>query len=275
MAEKDKENSDVDKFDGGVPLVFPASLRAKADKGTAHVGFAYMDGDNIGGSCHLFIPLGFSVPDSASYTSIELGAVGGAENAMKGEGVGALTLADVTAAAAASGAIVGQQLGSAGIGGALGSISNLRAGLAANPYTETQYTGSGIRSFGFTFKLVSESSAEADTALAVENFFRDNMYPEKAGATQLKYPNRFRIEFFNGDSKNKYMPHINECYLLSLQTTYNSTTNAFHDKGQPVEIDIALTFQEVKALTREDLHEEEVEEESAEAEEVAPEGEVV
>ena len=60
-----------------------------------------------------------------------------------------------------------------------------------------------------------------------------------------------------------------------MQTTYNSTTNAFHDKGQPVEIDIALTFQEVKALTREDLHEEEVEEESAEAEEVAPEGEVV
>ena len=58
-------------------------------------------------------------------------------------------------------------------------------------------------------------------------------------------------------SRDKYQlfVHNNECYLLSLQTTYNSTTNAFHDQGQPVEIDIALTFQEVKALTREELYE--------------------
>tara|TARA_R110002074_G_scaffold20790_4_gene65302 strand:+ start:661 stop:1458 length:798 start_codon:yes stop_codon:yes gene_type:complete len=255
MAE-DKENSDGDK-DAEVPLVFPASLRAQADKGTSHVRFKVLGPDDTGGSCHLFIPQGFSVPDSASYTSIELGMVGGAESAMKGEGVGAITMADVTAAAANAGAIVGQQLGSAGIGGSLGSISNLRKGLASNPYTETQYTGSGIRSFGFTFKLVAESSSEADTALAIEEFFRDNMYPEEQGAFTLKYPNRFKIEFYNGADKNKYMPLIKECYLLTLQTTYNSTTNAFHDKGQPVEIDIALTFQEVKALTRNDLHEEE------------------
>jgi hypothetical protein len=55
------------------------------------------------------------------------------------------------------------------------------------------------------------------------------------------------------------MPTIKECYLLSLNTTYNSTSNAFHDKGQPVEVDIAVTFQEVKALTRGDLYEEEPE----------------
>ena len=262
MSAETKTNSDADKADGGVPLVFPESLRAKADSGTAHVRFSYMDGDNIGGSCHLFVPLGFSVPDAASYTSIELGAVGGIESGAGGDGIGSMTEADVKGLAAQAGALVGAQLGSSGLGGMAGGLSNLRKGLAANPYTETQYTGSGIRSFGFTFKLVSESSKEADTALEIENFFRDNMYPERAGAFTLKYPNRFKIEFFNGGDKNKYMPHINECYLLSLQTTYNSTTNAFHDKGQPVEIDIALTFQEVKALTREELYEvEEISEE--------------
>lgn len=262
MAEDKKENSDEDKADGGAPLVFPESLRSQVDGGTAHVRFAYLDGDDIGGSCHLFVPLGFSVPDSAAYTSIELGAVGGVESGAKGDGIGSMSMADVKGLAAQAGSLVGAQLGSSGLGGMAGGLANLRAGLAANPYTETQYTGSGIRSFGFTFKLVSESSAEADTALAIENFFRDNMYPEKSGAFTLKYPNRFKIEFFNGGDKNKYMPHINECYLLSLQTTYNSTTNAFHDKGQPVEIDIALTFQEVKALTREELYEvEEISEE--------------
>lgn len=250
---EDKENSDADK-DTEVPLVFPASLRAQADKGTSHVRFKVLGPDDTGGSCHLFIPQGFSVPDSASYTSIELGMVGAVESAFNNGGIGSLTMADAMGQAATAGTLIGQQLGSALVGGALGGFSNLRKGLAANPYTETQYTGSGIRSFGFTFKLVAESSSEADTALAIEEFFRDNMYPEVAGAFTLKYPNRFKIEFYSGADKNRYMPFINECYLLTLQTTYNSTTNAFHDKGQPVEIDIALTFQETKALTRTGLY---------------------
>ena len=247
--------AETESKDGGGPLVFPASLRSQVDKGTSHVRFAVKDGDNIGPSCHLFIPQGFSVPDSASYTSIELGMVGAVESVLAGGGVGSLTMADAMAQTAVAGSLIGQKLGSALVGGALGGLTNLRKGLAQNPYTETQYTGSGIRSFGFTFKLVAESSSEADTALAIEEFFRDNMYPEVAGAFTLKYPNRFTIEFFNGDEKNRYMPFINECYLLTLQTTYNSTTNAFHDKGQPVEIDIAATFQETKALTRTGLYE--------------------
>ena len=247
--------AETESKDGGGPLVFPASLRSQVDKGTSHVRFAVKDGDNIGPSCHLFIPQGFSVPDSASYTSIELGMVGAVESVVRDGGVGSVTMADAMGQAATAGTLIGQKLGSTLVGGALGGLTNLRKGLAQNPYTETQYTGSGIRSFGFTFKLVAESSSEADTALAIEEFFRDNMYPEVAGAFTLKYPNRFTIEFFNGDEKNRYMPFINECYLLTLQTTYNSTTNAFHDKGQPVEIDIALTFQETKALTRTGLYE--------------------
>jgi hypothetical protein len=265
MTDK-KENSDAEKG-SEVPLVFPASLRAQADKGTAHVRFAVLGPDDTGGSVHLFIPMGFSVPDSAAYTSIDLGTTGAVESAFNTEGNN-ITGADASGLAADAGGLVAAAItpGAGGVGAAAGGLSKLRGGIASNPYTETQYTGSGIRSFGFTFKLVSESSSEADTALAIEDFFRDNMYPEEAGASQLRYPNRFKIEFYNGADKNKYMPLIKECYLLNLQTTYNSTTNAFHDNGQPVEIDIAVTFQEVKALTRGDLHEEEEisEEEGAE-----------
>jgi hypothetical protein len=248
-------NSDAEKGDSNTILVFPSSLRSESDKGTAHVRFKVLGESDDGPCCHLFIPQGFSVPDSASYTSIDLGATGAAESAFNTEGNN-ITGADVSGLAADAGGLVGNALGSAGAGAALGGAAKLRAGIASNPYTETQYTGSGIRSFGFTFKLVSESAKEADIALDIEHFFRENMYPEEAGASQLKYPNRFRIEFFNGGSRNKYMPIIKECYLLNLQTTYNSQTNAFHDDGQPVEIDIAATFQEVKALTRGDLYEE-------------------
>jgi len=243
-------------LDSSAPICFPASLRAKADTGMPHVRFmiAAKSGEPPGASVHLFIPMGFSVPDAAAYTSIDLGITGGLEAIMKADKT--LTEADAKGLMAdMSGLAVSSLIPQAGgIGAMAGGLTRLRGGIASNPYTETQYTGSGIRSFGFTFKLVSENSKEADIALVIENFFRDNMYPESTGAAQLKYPERFKIDFFNGEDPNKFMPHIKECYLLSLQTTYNSTTNAFHDKGQPVEIDIALTFQEVKALTREELY---------------------
>lgn len=53
---------------------------------------------------------------------------------------------------------------------------------------------------------------------------------------------------------NKYMPFIQYSYLLNMTATFNSATNLFHKTGAPVELDLALTFQESKALKREDLY---------------------
>ena len=271
MAETDNsvattENSDKAESTPAI-FTFPERLRAEADSGSAHVRFKVLNETKDGPTVHLFAPQGFSVPDAAAYTTMDLGLVGASENvALNG---GTVTEADMTNAVAGSGAMVGNALGSSTAGALLGGSTLLRKGIATNPYTETQYTGSNIRSFGFTFKLVSESSEEADTALAIENLFRSNMYAEDAGANTLKYPNRFTIEFYNGSKINKYMPKIIECYLVTFNTTYNSTTNAFHDKGQPVEVDIAATFQEVKALIKKDLYPKEPED-SEDSEEGTP-----
>lgn len=239
-------------------LTFPSTLRSQVADGAAHVRFKSLDKNDTGQAIHLFVPQGFSLPDAQAYTTMDLGIMGGlerAKNALITSGKTDLNQSDLEGAASKAGSIIGSFFGGSqsGVGAALGGMHALRKGYASNPYTETQYTGSTVRSFGFTFKLVSESSDEADVALAIENFFRDNMYPEIAGDFTLNYPNKFKIEFFNGDSINKYLPLIRESYLVSLNTTYNSTTNAFHDSGQPVEIDIAATFQETKALTKEEL----------------------
>ncbi len=233
-------------------LVFPSKLRSEADGGAAHVRFQAIDADGIGPTVHLFVPQGFSVPDAAAYTTMDLGTVG----ALAGVSEGELTAADATAKLAMAGGLLDMKSGgvSLGLGAATGGFKALREGIASNPYTETQFTNSNIRSFGFTFKLVSETEEESDTALAIENFFRENMYPEVAGAVALRYPNKFKINFYNGGTPNKFMPRIAECYLATFNTTYNSTGNSFHKGGQPVEIDIACTFQETKALTRKDLY---------------------
>ena len=91
-------------------------------------------------------------------------------------------------------------------------------------------------------------------AAIIENIFRKYLYPTKAGVASLQYPAKFNIGFFTGGKINKYMPKIMETHLVNCTTTYNSTSNAFHDDGQPVEVDVALTFQETKPLLRSDLY---------------------
>ena len=69
----------------------------------------------------------------------------------------------------------------------------------------------------------------------------------------MKYPPVWTIKSFNGSERNMYIPGIYGCYLTGLNSTYNSGTNIFHADGSPIEIDIGLTFQETKVLTRAEI----------------------
>ena len=54
-------------------------------------------------------------------------------------------------------------------------------------------------------------------------------------------------------AKNDFVPEIFDCYLVSLETTFNSTTNTFHGDGAPLEVDINLSYQETRVLNRADI----------------------
>lgn len=217
-------------------------MREKAEGSFPHVGFQLADQKNQQfDRIHLYIPQGFSVPDAASYNTVDLGVIGG------GAREGSVTEADTLA----QGAKLGNNLP-----GALGEISQAQAisqGVAVNPNTNVAFGGTQVRNFNFEFKLVSQSPQEAQVARKIEQLFRKYMYPELAGKISLKYPPQFQITFYNGEDVNPFMPKIMPCYLLSIATTYNSTTNAYHKDGSPVEVNINLAFQETKALVRDDL----------------------
>ena len=93
----------------------------------------------------------------------------------------------------------------------------------------------------------------------IENAFRKYMYPKERGTGSLEYPPTFRIEFMSGGKPNKYMPRIIDTYLTGMGANYNATGNAFHENdgvlgAAPTEIDLSMTFQEVRAITRDDLY---------------------
>lgn len=221
-------------------LTYPLGLREKASGSFPHVGFTLSDQKNSQfGSIHLYVPSGFSVPDAASYNTVDLGVLGG--DSERGE----TTAADTTAGATKLTFFPGL--------GELSQAQAISAGVALNPNTNMAFGGTQIRNFNFSFKMVSQSPEEANVARRIEQLFRKNMYPEIAGNVSLKYPPQFQITFYNGKDVNQYMPKIMPCYLMAVTTTYNPNSNSFHVDGSPVEVDLNLTFQETKALTRGDL----------------------
>lgn len=230
-------------------LAFPDSLRSKIDKGFPHVQFTMArKGAPDFKSIHLFMPQGVASADGASYGSTNLGLAGAAKAASGSDEItGSDVIGQVTKAAKGLG----------GITGASGQIAELESGVIVNPYTTMTFDGTVLRSFAFAFKLVPESAAESVTARDIENIFRKYLYPKDLGAGSLEYPPTWKVKFMNGESVNKYMPRIIDTYLINMTATYNSTGNSFHknsDGAAPVEIDVALTFQEVRAITRDDLY---------------------
>jgi len=243
--------------DPGPILRYPMNLVEK--DGQELIRFRIVDRKTLEDqrSIYLYSPPGLSVADAAGYTQADLGLIGGGIDAVgdmatgKKEASENNLISDLVSAATT---------GAAGKLGAAGQAGMIAGGVASNPYTNVQFTGTNLRSFAFNFKLVAESPDESNAIKDIENTFRKFLYPKKAGSSEflLEYPPLFKIEFMKllggNASPNTYMPFIQYSYLLNMTATFNSATNLFHKTGAPVELDLALTFQESKALKREDLY---------------------
>jgi len=216
---------------------------------------------------YLYTPPGIVLADSASYSASEFGFTGALQqNAsniaplLKGETAGVSSMKDTlmaNKAEVASAAIIAakQKLNWGVLDKGL-----VTAGRAKNANTNLQFDGIGMRSFTFAFKLVAESSDEAIEIRKIENTFRKFLYPsnESSLGMVLKYPPYWSIQFMSHrDGKvdeNRYLPYIDLCYLRNVSATYNSSTNAYHKGGQPVELDLSLSFDEAQQNVRENIY---------------------
>jgi hypothetical protein len=248
-------------------LVFPLSLRDAGDGPEKEcIRFTIVDRKELEErkSIYLYTPNGMAVADGASYNSVDLGMIGGMMGKMdqikQDMATGGVEGGKMSMMEAAQNANVGsdvlQGLKNKMSGGStIGQAIKMKAGEAVNPFTQLAFAGTTPRSFSFTFKMVPESEQEMEVARKIENTFRKFLYPKlHTSALALKYPPFWKIQFMKGAEENKFLPFIQLSYLQSCTATYNATGNVFHPDGAPTEIDIALTFAEAKALTREDLY---------------------
>lgn len=241
-------------------LTFPRSLRSSADENMPHIGFSLTGAHKPKTTeierVHLFIPSGFSIKDGASFSGLDLGMLNAAKVVSENKKLGDNAKKTEDLFSDTDKTVMGLKAieGLTGDAGGLSAKAAMEAGVAFNPQTALAFEGVELRSFEFSFKMVPESKEEAEDSRKIENWFRKYMYPEKDGAYGLKYPPKFKIQFFKGEEENKFMPMIHDCYLAGVQVNVNPDGNSFFLDGQPTAIELALSFSESKQLTRGDLY---------------------
>lgn len=234
---------------------------------------------NTGGGVTLYLPPGLQYRDNVVYDNMDLGFIGGitadkirgAGDATIGQiarGVGGSTLQgiqsvinDISAAATQGGKTDQARLGMTQLAtlipnqGVRGAIKN-ELGVTANPNTRVLFNKVNLREFQFAFKLIARSQKEAAAIKSIIKYFREALYPETfdvagVGGLGYKFPDKFAIDInYGGDWK---APKIKESYLRDVSTTFNASTMAILPGGEPLEVDLTLSFIEAAALEKKDI----------------------
>lgn len=238
----------------GTTLAFPHSLREDIESGSAnHVSFQIMGAglDENVFKIHLYVPQSIAVSDGANFGNLNTGIFNEAKSVI--EGNDKPKESDASLQNIGIGTAVIKELGLDNFG--VTDKALLDSGVAKNDATTLTYGGSTIRTFEFSFKMVASSAEESETMRIIEHTFRKYMYALKVSEAFLQYPPLFRIKFMKGDKFNNHLPRIFDSYLTNMATTFNDGGgNMFFASGAPSEMTMALTFQEQKQLTRDDIY---------------------
>jgi hypothetical protein len=271
---KNAINSFTDSLDGSSGgggnafLTFPPYIRGQKDHLPLIEFTAYERNPSPGniegkkkpgtGFHQIYLPINSNITfnDGSAYNTINLSSIGAkttqtiTETNQSTQGLlssMASAVSDARAAIAAS-----------FVPGGAGDYLGLRSGVISNPNTNTTFEGNIIRTFEFTFKLIAQSQQEASIIKKIHETFRYFSYADLNTENSnlfLSYPAPWTIRFIDGTTgqENQYIPGIWSCYLTTVNSTFNSSSNMYFKDNAPLEVDISLSFQETRVLNRNDL----------------------
>ena len=159
-----------------------------------------------------------------------------------------------TVAAGKIGGALGAGLGGAFTGASVVQGVGLDEGLAVNPHMAVLFKGVDMREHSFNYKFIARNQEESENIQKIIGAYKYHMHPEyAAGSLAFKYPDEFEISFADAIAGNLYK--IGTCVLKSMTVNYNGEGIPlfFDQTGAPVSVEIQLSFQETKIITRDDL----------------------
>lgn len=254
--------------DGGERLIFPNSMQSESAASRPMVSFTIeFEKGKAPSTVYFPCPGGITFGDNGNYGTVSLGMLG----AMSGTALNALSqnslsdaggqivktlksknLSDVVMEGIGMSTKAGNVLGVDTAG--LASFATQRV---QNPRENTTFQSNQARSFSFSFKLMAASAAEAELVRKIHFLFQKSIYakPIPGSLNALQFPPVSEIKFLFKGKENPHIPKIHKCYLTGMTSTYNSGANSYRTNGEPMEVDFALNFNEVRVLTRDDIEE--------------------
>ena len=134
-----------------------------------------------------------------------------------------------------------------------GALAGMAFGVAPNPNMAVLFSNIGLRTHSFSYKFAPTSARELATLKTIISQLKTRMLPGMAneGSMLFTFPDVCDIEF--GPEKNK--PYkIKRCVMDNLSVNYTPMGSpAFFKTGDPVMVEINMSFKEMSPFTRVDM----------------------
>jgi hypothetical protein len=171
------------------------------------------------------------------------GAMGAGESILKG-------ITNIPAAAEAGAFGMLKKMGGVGEGAA--NIGSMALGVAPNPHLAVLFTNVGLRNHKFSYKFAPRSAAELGRLKNIIYNLKHKMLPGLDTSMLFSFPDVVDIKFVTGKAKAPYI--IKRCVMESLDVNYSpGGSPAFFKTGDPVMVEISMSFKEMSPFTRDDI----------------------
>lgn len=141
-------------------------------------------------------------------------------------------------------------------------ILQLSAESIVNPNTELLYSGTGLRTHGYTFKMVPQSKSEAGKVMEIVERFKVACAPKQKAPlfggefrNFIGIPDLCQVSFIgNGGGENPYLPKYKVSGITSVNVNY-VTDGQFvaYEEGHPLGVILTVAFTETKLIFSEEI----------------------
>lgn len=247
-------------------LQYPTNIQAFQSRPIIQFTAYVRDGKKV--TMHnVFFPCpgNIQINDGASYNTIDLGMAASslekAQTEIQNKGLGgiaAASMAPIKTAMSLKGSEVAA-LAREIIPDAtkVGEAAKLLTRQVTNPNTNTTFERNAVRTFDFNFKMIAKTAQETKAINRIHKLFRKYIYADTLKDGQnivLNYPPIWTIKFLTAEgAENPFIPKIYSCYLTSFNTVFNGENNMYFRDNAPFEVDVSMSYQETRSLTRGDI----------------------
>lgn len=151
--------------------------------------------------------------------------------------------------------------GLSGLSGPLPAAAKAAFQVTTNPFPVMIYSGTGFKTYSFSWTLYPTSHKETETIKKIVGYFRREMLPEQDEkmSSILRTPAIFEIEM----KPNEYTKQFKRAVLTNLDVNYTPNGVAFlyddlstgKPTRAPAAVSISLTFQEIEVWLANDFYE--------------------